>query len=512
MKEILFLIILSIFMFNTPGLSIAQGNLLRICDLSDDTHLKMDPHMEFDERNDNVLNQIFEHLLEFDVDGNPIPHLVHRYRRIDNSTVQFKLRQNIIFHNGEHCDAYAVKFSIERNINPDKRSPSAHMLDSIKRVDVLDKYTFNIITTYPDGILLNRLAGFGYIVPSKYIEKNGDSVFEKHPLGTGPFKFVRWVKGKEIVLEKNRSYWMPGFPKIDQIVFRFASAQKRADMLLKGELDMITNFEPIDLERIKKATFRVIKEPSFTMMSINFNLLKPDSPFQNKKVRQAVNYAIDVNELIDKVMLGNGIRRATLGMPGEFGYNPYLKPYPYDLGKAKSLLTEGGFPNGFETSILIDDIDGGAGSVLGKVLKEQLSKVGIRLKVEGGNGAVHIVNPKFNPFVPKFDLDMFARTCPDPIAHIIFIEGKVWYASEAPWSLLNDSEFDKLYKKIIRTFDLREQTKLCHQLEEMIYEKAYSIFTYQGIKLYALREGLNYEPYITGMLYLREAFFDRLTK
>ena len=150
-------------------------------------------------------------------------------------------------------------------------------------------------------------------------------------------------------------------------MFKFADARKRVDMLLGDELDMITNFEPVDLVKLRRNGFKIIKDPSFTMMSINFNLLKEESPFQDKRVRQAFNYAVDVDELIEKVRLGNGIRRATLGMPGEFGYNPYIKPYLYNPEKAKGLLIEAGYPDGFKATILIDDIDGGADSVLGAV-------------------------------------------------------------------------------------------------------------------------------------------------
>ena len=486
-----------------------ERRTLRICDLADDSGLKMDTHRQFDERNHIILNQIFEHLLEFDCDGSPSPNLARSWRRLDDHTVQFRLNEGIFFHNGEPCDANAVKFSLERNLDPQLRSPSFHMVESIERVDVVDRYTFNIVTSYPDGILLNRLSQFSHIVPPYYIQMVGDDGFEKHPIGTGPFRFSKWVKSKELVLERNPNYWLSGIPQVDVIVFKFADAHKRVSMLLEGEVDMITNFEPVDISKIVDKGFKVIREPSFTMMSINFNLLKKDSPFQDKRVRQALNYAVDVDELIEKVMLGNGIRRATLGMPGEFGYNPYIKPYPHDPEKARTLLQEAGYANGFAASIFIDDIDGGENSMLGKVLKEQLAAIGIRLQIEGGNGALRIVKPKVDNSPATFNLDMFARTCPDPLAHIIFIEGKVWYASESPWSLMKNLRFDALYSRIIRTLDLREQTRLCHQLEEMIHEEAFSLFTYQGIKLYAMRKEIEYSPYITGMLFLKDARITR---
>ena len=510
MTKILFIIssFLSVFAILSPPhscLCAEDQEILKVCDLADDSGLRMDPHLQFDERNQVILNQIFEHLLEFDPDGSPTPNLAKSWTRLNDHTVQFKLHEGVFFHNGEYCDANAVKFSLQRNLNPLLKSPSFHMVESISGVDVIDRHTFNIVTKYPDGILLNRLSQFSHIVPPSYIQMVGASGFERKPIGTGPFQFSNWEKGKELVLVKNENYWQPGMPHLDGIVFRFGNAHQRVKMLLDGEVDMITDFEPVDIERIRRSGFKVIREPSFNMMSVNFNLLKPTSPFKDKRVRQAVNYAVDVDALIEKVRLGNGIRRATLGMPGEFGYNPYIKPYPYDPEKARQLLGEAGYPNGFEASIFIDDIDGGAESMFGKALKEQMAKVGISLTIEGGNGYLRIVKPKLDDSLPGFDLDMFARTCPDPMGHMIFIEGKVWYASEAPWSLMNEPPFDALYSRIIRTLDLREQTRLCHHLEEMIHEEAYSLFTYQGIKLYAMKNDVEYTPYITGMLFFKEA-------
>ncbi|MBI4776700.1 MAG: ABC transporter substrate-binding protein [Deltaproteobacteria bacterium] len=498
------LLVLELFPLSHPAYPIDNKSVLRICDLGNDAHVRMDPHREFDERNDNILNQLFEHLLEFDIDGNPSPNLARSWRRLDELTVQFKLHPNIFFHNGEALDAYSVKFSLERNLSPELNSPSAHMLDSIDRVEIIDEYTFNIVTKYPDGILFNRLSQFGYIVPPKYCRTVGPEAFENHPVGTGPFKFAGWVKGRRLTLVRNENYWRDGLPKIGKIVFIFADTQERVDMLMGGEVDLITSFKPLDLEKIRKNGFKTIKEPSFTIMAINFNLLK-QGPFQDRRVRQALNYAVNVDELIENVRQGNGIRRATLGMPGEFGYNPYIKPYSYDFEKAKELLSQAGYPEGFTASMMIDDIDGGKESVLGEVLKRQLKKLNIDLKIEGGNGALRVVNPKYDSSLPKFDLDIFARSCPDPLSHIIFNEGMVWYASNSPWSLMNHTGFDDVYHRIIRTVNLKQQTKLCHQLENMIREEAFSIFTYQEIKLYAMRKNVEYNPYITGMIYLKEA-------
>lgn len=479
----------------------SDQNVLRICDSTDDRDLRMDPHWQFDERNENVLGQIFERLVQLDVDGNPVPNIAESWKRLDDHTMQFRLNRNIFFHNGEQCDARAVKFSIERSIK--KRMPGYHVLQSVRRVDIVGEYTVNIVTKYPDGILIHRLCQAGFIVPPKHIQRVGDKEFERHPVGTGPFKFVKWTRGREMVLDRNADYWRQGLPQLDRIVFKFADATKRVELLLSGELDMITNFEPTKLSAIQQKGFRVLREPSFTIMAINFNLKKENGRFRNKILRQAVNYAVNVEDLIQAGRAGNGIRRATLGMPGEFGYNPYIKPYRYDPQKARDLIRAAGYSKGFSASIFIDDLAGGAGSVLGKILQKQLAAVGITLKVEGGNGNMRVVRPVFDKSLPRFDLDMFARPCPDPLGHIIFNEGMVWYVSNSPWSLLNSKEFDHLYYEIISTLDPRKQNELCHKLEEMIFNEAFSLFTYQHIKLYALSRRVQYIPYISGMLYFK---------
>ncbi len=500
----IFTLFLIFFIVPSPILLFSQEgrNLLRICDLTNDDGLRMDPLTQWEERNENILNQVFDHLLDLDIDGNPSPNLAKSWKRLNTHTVQFKLNPNVYFHNGEPCDAHAVKYSLEQiNI---RRSPNHHMMKSIKQIDVIDPLTFNIITHYPDGLLLNRLCQSGFIIPPRYIQKVGLKGFEKHPIGSGPFKFIRWTKGKELILARNDTYWKPDLPYIDGIIFRFADARARVKMLLNGDLDMVTNFEPAALPVIEERGFIVLREPSFTAMTIMFNLRKGRGPFQDKRVRKAANYAVNMFEIIEEVRHGNGIRQATLGMPGQFGYNPYIKPYPHDPAKARQLLREAGYPNGFDASILIDDIDGGAESVLGKVLKRQLAQVGIRLRVEGGNCALRVAGPVLDKSLPAFDLDMTARTSPDPIGHVAFEEGVVWYASDSTWGIVKNQEFDQLYSRVIGAVNLREQTKLCHKLEEMVHENAFSLFAYQEIKLYATTKRVQYTPYISGALYLKE--------
>ena len=502
---IVFLVFLAFILINSGTAAAffqSSGKVIRICDLKDDQPIRLDPHMQFEEKNHSILNQIFETLLCIDQNGKPAPFLATKWIRLSNRKVQFRLRQGVYFHNGEPCDARAIKFSLERNISPVLKASSAHMLDSIERVEVVDSLTFNIETKYPDGILLHRLAEFGYLVPPDYLARVGREYFEKHPVGTGPFKYHKWIRGKELVLLANPNYWLKGYPKIARLEFYFADMQKRLRLFMDDKLDFITDFEPSKTLMISKdPKNKLLKMPSWTALAINFNL-KKEGPFRHKKVRQALNYGINVPNIIRYVALGNAKRTSTLGMPGEFGFHSGLRPYPFNPAKARALLREAGYPDGLDVTLLIDDIQGGKEGKLAKIIRVQLNKIGVKVTISGGNGTREIVQPNLNGRIPSPDI--YCLLCPDPMGHIIFIEGKVFYHYSAPFSLMNERKFNHLYDKIITTLDLDLQEKLCHDLEELIYDEAYSIFTYQQIKLYALKKKIKYTPNMIGVLYLRD--------
>ena len=162
------------------------------------------PYKAFDPDSYAVINHIFDKLVIFDSDGNIIPWLAESWKRIDPLTLEFKLKQGIQFHHGEELTSEDVKFTFETHLNPDIKSPTKGILATIKEIQIIDKYTFRIITYFPDGLLLFRFTKFSDILPSNLIKKMGYEEFAKNPIGTGPFKFSFWERGKRIILKKMR--------------------------------------------------------------------------------------------------------------------------------------------------------------------------------------------------------------------------------------------------------------------------------------------------------------------
>ena len=266
--------------------------------------------------------------------------------------MRFKLRRGVSFHNGEPFDADAVKFSIERYLDPATGYPGLFFVNSISRVEVRDSHTVDIITKYPDAILLNRLAGLVLMVPPQYIKEKGAEYFAQNPVGTGAFIFKEWEKGSHVKLSANKNYWLKGFPKVGGLVFKFIPYEKQLEALFSGKVDLLTDLPGTQTLKVKaNPRLTVLKKASFYTMPFALNL--SSGPLSNLYVRKALNHAINKEGLIRYDLLGNGSPIATLSMPGEIGHNPLLKPYEYNLPKARTLLTEGGYPNGFALEFLV---------------------------------------------------------------------------------------------------------------------------------------------------------------
>jgi peptide/nickel transport system substrate-binding protein len=489
MKRIFGILILAGVLVFWVGASLAalKGTLV-VCDDVQDP-VAVDPHKEFAEKAHAIVVQMFEGLLKFTSDGEFEPALATSWNRLSDLKVQFKLREGVKFHNGEPFNAKSVKFSIERYLNPTTKFPALGFVNSLDSVEIVDDYTVNVVTKFPDGILFYRLAFFIMMVPPEYLNKIGEEEFGRHPVGTGPFKFVRWDKGKQIVMEAYEGYWRKEFPNVKRLLFKFVPSAKQVGMLLNGELDIVTELPgTYTLKVMRSKGVKIIKSPTLSTVFASLNNNK--GPLGNRKVRQALNYAINKEMLIKYDVKGNGREIATLTMLGEFGHNPHLKPYTYDIQKAKKLLTEAGYPDGFKLDVVVK----AQGERTGKIISEQLRKIGIKVTLTTTTDA-----KQFDDFVRK-DWDAFIAQCPDPMYHAYFIQGIAVY-SKSPFSRVKSEKYDELYEKMISTIDPYKQKEIAYKLDEFLYNEALSIFTYQRIKTYGVRNNVNFAPYIGGVNY-----------
>ncbi|HXJ79776.1 MAG TPA: ABC transporter substrate-binding protein [Candidatus Methylomirabilis sp.] len=309
----------------------------------------------------NVGAQIFESLIERDQSLKLVPALAAEMPKLVAPTVwEFKLRKGVKFHNGEDFNAESVKFSIERLVNPANKLRGSTSFQLIDHVEIVDAYTVKIHTKKPWPVFVSHIAlrQAAMYPPKEYAGKDPAQI-SKNPLGTGPYRFLRWTKDEEIVMEAFGSYW-GGAPKIKTVVFKpIPDDAVRVAALQNGEIDVAVNIPPNLAPIIEKhpriflstaPSIRTIQLMIYThQMDANHKPIGPyNGPTADKRVRQAIAYAIDADAIIKGVMDGKAVRVATMLTSMHFGFDPTLKPIKQDVARSKKLLTEAGFPNGIE--------------------------------------------------------------------------------------------------------------------------------------------------------------------
>ena len=273
----------------------------------------LDWHMHCDKNAHEPDRQIFDTLLRrnlktLQLEGN----LAESWRLLNDTTWQFKLRRDVKFHNGEPFDATAVKFSIDRMLDPKQAAPGRTSIATIDRVEIVDPLTVNVITKTPFPLLPVRMSpghcGTVGIVPPKYVAQVGDAGFAVKPVGTGPYKFVEWVKDERLVLDANKDYHR-GAPAIDRLVFRpIPELTTRVAALLSGQADLVSDVPPDQVAKVKAsgvARTEVSTLGGFVIMMKITNYLMP-GPWQDVRVRKAMNHAIDMPTIIKTVLEGYG--------------------------------------------------------------------------------------------------------------------------------------------------------------------------------------------------------------
>lgn len=336
----------------------------------------LDPRGTNDNVSARVMVQIYNTLVEQDEETKIQPGLAESWEQPDALTTIFHLRKGVKFHNGEELKASDVKYSLEAM----KASPqTSEIIEPLKSVEVLDDYTVKVITEHPFAALLNHLAhGAAAIVNEKAVKEAGDS-YGQHPVGTGPYKFVEWVSGDKVVLTANEDYYL-GAPAIKNVVFKnIVEITNRTIALETKEIDIAYDIDGLDKQKIKDdPNLELIEDLDLSMTYLGFNLKK--APFDNVKVRQALAYAIDQQAIVDTVYQGAAFPANSIIGPKIFAHSDKGTAYKQDFEKAKALLAEAGYPEGFKTEIWVNDNP--VRRDIAVILQDQFKQIGVEMEIK----------------------------------------------------------------------------------------------------------------------------------
>jgi peptide/nickel transport system substrate-binding protein len=328
--------------FSAPGgsqLVVAQG-----ADIQSADPLKGDTGVEF-----SVYFQMCDPLVNYDKDWNLVPALATSWKAVDPLTYDFTLRSGAKFQDGTPVTAADVKFTMDRFLDPKFNARNAtDFVEIVKSTEVVGPAVVRFRLKVPYASFVYQMP---YIFPvsQQAVTKLGDEEFARHPICAGAYRLVEWVPDDHVLLEASDHYWA-GRPKVDRIVIKpIPSSATRSAALRSGEVDVAVNLSPDQVPAVEKdAKLRILAKETGRMEFFIYNTNQ--KPFDDKRVRQALNYAVDWDAIVKSIMGGYGRRVVGPAMPYMFGYKP-VTAYPYDPTKAKSLLGEAGYGNGFDLTV-----------------------------------------------------------------------------------------------------------------------------------------------------------------
>lgn len=445
----------------------------------------LDAHQLSDYNSSRATMEIYDQLVQFKDGSTELePDLADKWDvSADGKEYTFYLKKGVKFHDGTPFNAEAVKFSIDRQIDPKhpqhdtgQFAYAEFTFGPVSKVEVVNESTVKILLKEPFAPFLSNMAMHAASIVSPEAVKKYGKDFTKNPVGTGPFKFVSWKPGVEVVLEKNKDYFK-GAPKADKLIFKpITEDQTRLAELEAGKLDLIVNIPPDDLNRLRSDNkFQIIEQAGMHVWWTTFNTQK--KPFDNVKVRQAINYAVNKDAIVKEILKGTGELANSPIPPSVWGHNPQIKNYEYNPDKAKQLLAEAGYPNGFEATYWVPESGSGMQqpATMAAAIQADLAKVGIKLKIQTLEWGSYL-DKVFVP-VEKSDMDMHQMSWigdngdPDNFLYIL-LSGEQWPKAGFNDAYYKNDRVDQLLKTARVTADKQKRTDMYMEAQKLIMEDA----------------------------------------
>lgn len=438
----------------------------------------LDPQGGWDGNSLIVMRQMFNGLVKYDDNMQIVGDLAESWDFTSDTSVTFKLKQGVKFHNGEEMKAEDVVFSIERAM----ASPKVQSFTSnIESVAADDDYTVTVTTSIPYAPLMSNLChSANYIVSKKAVEEAGDN-FPQAPVGTGAFKFVSWDSGNKIVLERFEDYFASDVLPTT-LTFRYMSeGAARTIALETGEVDVVNTVAASDADRVANEDGLTLVNsvtPKIEYLSMNQKI----TPYANKLVRQAINYAIDRDSLNLLATAGYSEVTDSVVSSAVSGYTDDVSHYEYNPEKAKELLAEAGYPNGFSTYIVVGTE---ARNTEATLIQANLHDIGIEMDIRqmDSTAALEAIN--------NGDDDMFLQsynnTTGDPDTSLYLLFHSTVPASSGNRSFTNIPEVDALLDAGRAEVDTTRRMEIYKQIQQILTDEAvwvplYSISNSAGIR------------------------------
>ena len=457
--------------------------------------VNLDPPQVTDLNSNRVGRRIVETLVTFPEESTQIvPGLAESWTiSKDGLQYTFKLRRGITFHDGTPLNAEAVKFSIERQINPNHpayklgKYPFANFFfGNVKAVEVLSEERVAFLLNEARASFIAVLAqGAASIVSPTAVMKWGPD-YPTHPVGTGPFRFASWDRGQRVILEKNPTYWK--YPvKVERVIYRpIVEDQARLTELLTGTLDVIVGVPADFVSQLEQnAKITLLKQVGAHVWYLGMNNQK--KPFDDKRVRQALNYAVNKDAIVKDVLKGTGAASRGPVLPGTWGADPALKAYPYDPERAKKLLAEAGYPSGFSTTLWVPESGSGmqAPVAMSTVMQSNLKAVGVNVSLQTMEWGAYLAKLRTKE-QELFALSWMAGTEDPDMVMYPLLHSSQWTPVGPNRALYKNARFDTLLQQARLTTDQAKRAQLYREAQRVLVDDAPWVFVDHEIQIAAL--------------------------
>lgn len=474
------------------GSSVSAPTVVRIGVFSSDPSA-CDAFHAFDPESGIIYPAINDSLVYIDCAGTIQPALAIAWRRLDPVTMEFDLRQGVRFHNGDLFTADDVVATMRAQRDPGNRSANGQgILSVIAECRKVNDYCVQIRTSFPDGMLLNRLHIGSAIYPRSILESEGPRYFLDHPIGTGGYIFDHWDRGREIVLRRNPDHWARAVT-VDELRFPIMDQKDWVDALANRQLDIALNLDPHDALRVKHTPGLEMRQRDAALSQ--WFLLRNQGPLADRRVRLALNYAVHRHLLCNVAYHGWAAPQTSLLTPGQVGHDPTIAPYPYDPDYARILLREAGWADGFVLRGLVSE----SSSSMFQLLRGFLAKVGVRLEaniVPRSEWLNQVVTNRIRGDA-EFDADFALVNIDNFTLHGLFHHA-IFLFSQGPFSLTKSPDYDRRFLETATKIDPAEMHASLQQLDRFAREEALLLFTIRQQVYCGLRRGFDIPIGISG--------------
>ncbi len=460
-----------------------------------------DPAWRFSSTDANPNVNIYEPLVRMNRSFEIEPALAVSWEPLDDATWQFTLREGVTFHNGEPLNADTVVAWFERLQTLEEDVPTAassiDQLPLVERVEKVDDLTVNFVSSEPNPTLLRRLATYYLLItPLQPFEENGPEALANVAVGTGPYRFVEWVKDDHVLLEANPDYW-GGVPLVQQLEFRpVPEPSSRVSALLAGEAQIVEALPLPGVDQLNgtdAAEVRSVREATRIYWG-QWNAMGNEY-LQDLKVRQALNYAVDKQAIIDSILGGHAEQNASCVTFESFGYAD-VPEYEYNPELASQLLAEAGYPNGGFTITLDAALGRSTGDAeIVQAIISYLGEVGVTVELQQQDFANYLAMLREEQIqaltfggktIPALDADyMFAELQPEKLFG---------------WLFPLQDEAQELYLEERSEMDEERRAELAAQIQQWFRDQAGALFLWQADLLYGVSSTLNWEPRGDGLI------------